>query len=348
MNISKIIARHLLRRTTDEEEARLDEWRKESEANEHAFVRLTDPSRLQSEWVCREAIDPMRAARQMKERIGREQPLWLRPAVWRNVAAAVALAVCSGVAGYLLNGGDAVAEDEGTETLLVHHSAKPCELKIGDECALSVPRGGEFKVELEDGTEVWLNAQSRLEYPETFGDAERRVRLEGEAYFKVAKNAKKPFFVEAGDQIIRVVGTEFNVRSYPEDATVQTTLVSGKITMSLKGSEDREMVLTPGSEAVFDKEERSLKVKSVDTEVMTSWKDGMFVFEDQRLDDIMVTLSRWYDFDYEFLDQKAAATVFMGRIPRYSNFDDVMQIIEMSGGLKLSLKNRKLTISSTK
>lgn len=348
MNVSEIIARHLLGKTSEEEEAWLDEWRKESEANELMFAHLTDPSYLQSEWVRRQAMNPMRAARQMQERIGRERPLWLRPSVWRNVAAAVALAVCSGVAGYMFNGGDAVAEDDSTETLLAHHSAKSCELKIGDECALSVPRGGEFKVELEDGTEVWLNAQSRLEYPEAFDDTERRVRLEGEAYFKVAKDAKKPFFVEAGDQIIRVVGTEFNVRSYPEDATVQTTLVSGKITMSVKGSEDREMVLTPGSEAVFDKDERSLKVKSVDTEVMTSWKDGMFVFEDQRLDDIMLTLSRWYDFEYEFLDEKAAATVFMGRIPRYSNFDDVMQIIEMSGGLKLSLKNRKLTISSTK
>ena len=129
---------------------------------------------------------------------------------------------------------------------------------------------------------------------------------------------------------------------------MQTTLVTGRIAMQQKGDDSREMILTPGHQAIFDKGEQSMKVKPVDTEVVTSWRHGMFVFEDQNLASIMQTLSRWYDFTYEFLDHKAASTVFMGRIPRYSEFDDVMQIIEMSGGLKLTLKGRNLTISSSK
>ncbi len=215
-----------------------------------------------------------------------------------------------------------------------------------ESLTLNTPRGGEFKVELEDGTEVWLNAQSRLIYPETFSDTERRVQVEGEAYFKVAHDASKPFYVETSGQLVRVIGTEFNVHSYPEDMTVQTTLVNGQIGMQHIDDNAREMILTPGHQAVFEKNSGSIKIKRVDTEVITSWKDGMFVFEDMTLSAIMQTLSRWYDFTYEFTDKKASETVFMGRIPRYSEFADVLKIIEMSGGLKLTLQNRKLTVSS--
>ena len=209
-----------------------------------------------------------------------------------------------------------------------------------------MPRGGEFKIELEDGTQVWLNAQSRLVYPEAFSQEERRVQLEGEAYFKVAKDDTKPFYVETYNQQIRVLGTEFNVNSYLEDNTVKTTLVTGRIAMQQMGDDSREMILTPGHQAIFDKGEQSMQVKSVDTEVVTSWKDGMFVFEEQNLASIMQTLSRWYDFTYEFRDHKAASTIFMGRIPRYADFQDVIRIIEASGGLTLRLDHKKLTIAS--
>lgn len=385
MNISEIIIKYLLGTATEEEQEQLTSWRNESKENEEMFARLTDPQYLQSEYRKRTAVNHARAAEQMKQRIGKERPLWLRPAFYRTAAAVALIAVCSGIVGYLYNNvepqqeqiaqtveelkagrsiavltlanGKDVELDESTDLQTIKSIAKAevdgDATKKGNgqkssKLTLSVPRGGEFKIELEDGTEVWLNAQSRLIYPETFSETERRVEVEGEAYFKVAKNEAKPFFVEADNQVVRVVGTEFNIHSYKENKTVQTTLVTGKIAMQQKNGGDREMILTPGHQAVFDKSARSIKVKSVDTDVVTSWKDGMFVFEDQNLAEIMSTLSRWYDFDYTFTDEKAASTVFMGRIPRYSDFSDVMQIIEMSGGLKLTLNKRKLTISSTK
>ena len=165
-------------------------------------------------------------------------------------------------------------------------------------------------------------------------------------YFKVAKDDTKPFYVETYNQQIRVLGTEFNINSYLEDNTVKTTLVTGRIAMQQMGDDSREMILTPGHQAIFDKGEQSMQVKSVDTEVVTSWKDGMFVFEEQNLASIMQTLSRWYDFTYEFRDHKAASTIFMGRIPRYADFQDVIRIIEASGGLTLRLDHKKLTIAS--
>ena len=216
------------------------------------------------------------------------------------------------------------------------------------ELSLVTPRGGEFRVTLEDGTEVWLNAQSRLIYPETFSETERRVQVEGEAYFRVARNEEKPFLVETDGQLIRVLGTEFNVRSYAEDTAVQTTLVHGSIAMQPIGAGEAQLLLTPGHQALFDKSAHDINVHSVDTEVVTSWKDGKFVFENQTLSQIMLTLSRWYDFDYEFLDEAAAKTVFMGRIPRYSDFDDVIAILEHSGGLSIKVKGKRVEVRSEK
>lgn len=387
-NISEIIVRQLLGEASEEEQQRLEAWRRESAEHEAMYLRLTSPASLEAEWRKRRAVNYRRAAEQMRQRIGKSPRTWrLAPMLYRT-AAAVVLVVLGGVlTHYVLDGPSSwtptlthvadTAEQpmvapgqtkavltlaNGQEVTVSHDiSAKEmaalrptarqdqtAEAGQPEACpiTLSVPRGGEFKIELEDGTQVWLNAQSRLVYPETFSQEERRVQLEGEAYFKVAKDDTKPFYVETYNQQIRVLGTEFNVNSYLEDNTVKTTLVTGRIAMQQMGDDSREMILTPGHQAIFDKGEQSMQVKSVDTEVVTSWKDGMFVFEEQNLASIMQTLSRWYDFTYEFRDHKAASTIFMGRIPRYADFQDVIRIIEASGGLTLRLDHKKLTIAS--
>lgn len=209
---------------------------------------------------------------------------------------------------------------------------------------LATPRGGEFKVTLEDGTEVWLNAQSTFTYPDRFDGDERHVAVTGEAYFKVAKDAERPFYVETDGQLVRVYGTEFNIHSYPEDARVATTLVEGSIALSPKGSPASQLMLTPGHQATFDKQTAATQVKPVDTSVVTSWRSGQFVFEDQTLAQIMQTLSRWYDFDYRFADQRLATTVFMGSVPRYGEFSDVLTILEKSGGIHFRQNGRTITV----
>lgn len=385
-NISEIIIRQLLGTASEEEQQWIEAWRKESAEHEAMYVRLTSPAYLEAEWHKRQAVNYQRAAEQMKQRIGKKPSSRILPLFYRAAAAVALLVLGGVLTHYLLEDSAetpnlAVVDDEVKSHVVAPGQTKAVlTLSNGEEIAvdqnlaaaevaallsprkqegtvdkaqpksspitLSVPRGGEFKIELEDGTEVWLNAQSRLIYPETFSENERRVLLEGEAYFKVAKDASKPFYVETYNQQIRVLGTEFNVNSYQEDNTVQTTLVTGRIAMQQIGDDSREMILTPGHQAVFDKGQQSMKVKRVDTEVVTSWKEGMFVFEDQNLASIMQTLSRWYDFTYDFLDRKASGTVFMGRIPRYADFQDVIRIIEASGGLHLELRQRKLTIAS--
>jgi ferric-dicitrate binding protein FerR (iron transport regulator) len=209
---------------------------------------------------------------------------------------------------------------------------------------LATPRGGEFKVTLEDGTVVWLNAASQLCYPDSFSGNERRVRLIGEAYFHVAKNEKKPFFVETANQIVRVYGTEFDINSYNENKVVYTTLVTGKVSLYPANGSQTELVLTPGHQAQFSKSDASTSVRSVDTDVMTSWIHGMFVFEDQTLEQIMQALGRWYNFTFEFRSKTAASTIFMGSMSRYSDFDDVLKILEQSGDLKFVVNGRHVVI----
>ena len=214
-----------------------------------------------------------------------------------------------------------------------------------EENILTTPRGGEFKVVLEDGTEVWLNAESQLRYPDEFEGAERRVEVSGEAYFRVAKDEQRPFYVETAGQLIRVTGTEFNVSSYSDNQQVLTTLVSGGITTRLLNGNGGELVLTPGHQTVMQMGSDKISVRSVDTDIVTSWTRGKFVFEDQTLEQMMRTLSRWYDFEYEFADEDSRQTVFMGSMPRYGNFSEVLEILEKSGGLKFRQRGKSITIS---
>ena len=217
--------------------------------------------------------------------------------------------------------------------------------KNTEEKILTTPRGGEFKVVLEDGTEVWLNAESQLRYPDEFEGAERRVEVSGEAYFRVAKDEQRPFFVETAGQLIRVTGPEFNVNSYSDNQQVLTTLVSGGITTCLLNGNGGELLLTPGHQTVMQMGADKISVRSVDTDVVTSWTRGKFVFEDQTLEQMMRSLSRWYDFEYEFADEESRLTVFMGSMPRYGNFSEVLEILEKSGGLKFRQRGKLITIS---
>ena len=174
------------------------------------------------------------------------------------------------------------------------------------------------------------------------------MEVSGEAYFKVAKNAEKPFYVVSGGQEVRVYGTEFNVHAYQDEPTIFTTLVEGSISLKPVEGNRSELMLTPGNQAVFSRSDASARVRKVDTEVVTSWRSGVFVFENQNLEQIMRTLSRWYNFEYEFADQRVAQTEFMGSIPRYGNFSEVVDIFQKMGGIQLVQHGSRVVISTKK
>ena len=162
--------------------------------------------------------------------------------------------------------------------------------------ALSIPRGQDYHLTLADGTQVWLNAESRLEFPDRFNGSTREVRLQGEAYFEVKKDAKRPFIVHSDYLTTRVLGTSFNMRARSHrDANV--TLVSGRV--QVKAGEISQ-VLTPGHQASLAGSQ--ISVMAVDTYPITQWKEGFFYFDNQTLFFIMQELSRWYGVNVSFDD----------------------------------------------
>lgn len=207
---------------------------------------------------------------------------------------------------------------------------------------MRTPHGGEFAMTLPDSTEVWLNAESSISYPTAFNPRLRKVAVTGEAYFKVRHSSSWPFEVEVEGQTARVLGTEFNINAY-DKANILTTLFSGSLAVSTTGGK-QGFVLSPGETANLNTSTATFASVDADTAAVRGWLHGRFVFENQPLGNIMRELSRWYDFSYRFTDRSLASTVFMGSVPRYGNFREVLAILEKSGGIRFTQKGKEVVI----
>ena len=205
---------------------------------------------------------------------------------------------------------------------------------------LRVPRGGEFSITLSDGTIVYLNSESELRYPVNFVGRDRRVYLSGEAYFDVTQNKEHPFIVEMKNSVVRVLGTSFDVRAYADEDEVLTTLVQGVVRFSA-GKES--VVLEPGKQAILDKLGQ-IETREVDTYLYTAWKEGVFAFKKQRLEEIMKVVARWYDVNvfWENISQKEVT--FTGKMKRYDDFSKVMEMLEMTGNTEFVVRENNIFI----
>ena len=209
---------------------------------------------------------------------------------------------------------------------------------------LKVPRGGEYYLVLADGTKVWLNSESTLRYPVKFLGDERRIELTGEAYFEVTKNKHKPFRVVSGNQIVTVLGTHFNISSYPEDSVTYTTLVEGHVNVQLKDDPNVQQSLLPNEQSRVSMADAQITKRVVDPSRYIAWKNGRFIFEDERLNDIMSTLSRWYDVHVVFSNQRAKEIQFTGNLERYSDFAEILNLIEKTDEVKFTIKDNLVTV----
>jgi ferric-dicitrate binding protein FerR (iron transport regulator) len=207
---------------------------------------------------------------------------------------------------------------------------------------LYVPRSGEYNVTLNDGTIVWLNALSTLRFPVQFGLAERRVSLEGEAYFQVAKDAARPFIVEVDSVEVRALGTEFNITAYPEDKKMEAALVHGLISISKNSAQH---LLKPGSVAEIP-DTGDIEIKKADIEEVTGWKNGVFVFHNTSLSDIMNQFARWYDIDVEYPDGVPTIN-FTGALKRVDGIYRVINLLELTGEVRFTVHGRKILVYPT-
>jgi transmembrane sensor len=206
---------------------------------------------------------------------------------------------------------------------------------------VSIPRGGQFRIVLSDGTKVYLNAESSLRFPVGFAQGNREVELRGEAYFEVARNPRRPFLVKAfspqGDSsLVRVLGTHFNVNAYSDEGAVTTTLIEGSLMVEARG---QKQLLTPGQQAQVSKE---ILVVPVQVENEIAWTQGEFFYSGATMRVIASDLARWYDLEVEYRGN--VPDHFNARIQRREPLSSILHILEATNRVHFNLEGKKLTI----
>ncbi|MES2375037.1 MAG: FecR family protein [Bacteroidota bacterium] len=204
---------------------------------------------------------------------------------------------------------------------------------------IETPRGGQIKVNLPDGTKVWLNAASFIKFPTNFSGSERNVTLEGEAYFEVAHNANKPFNVYATGIAVHVLGTHFNINAYKDEDTIKTTLMKGSVRLTAGHA---SALLKPGQQGGIIGNGSGFNLSAVDTSLVMAWKNDLFKFNNTDLHTLMRQISRWYNIDVVY-QSGVPNDVFFGNISRQTNLSKVLKILEL-GGVHFKIEDKKLIV----
>ncbi|WP_349315050.1 FecR domain-containing protein [Chitinophaga sp. MM2321] len=200
---------------------------------------------------------------------------------------------------------------------------------------LTVPAGYDYRIELADGTEVWLNAVSNLRFPSAFPKKQREVYLDGEAYFKIAANAESPFIVHTAQLTIKVLGTEFNVNAY-EDGPVKTSLVKGSVAVSTK--DDRPVIIRPGYQGIA-LPAGNITVDKFDERTELSWMQGHYYFKKRTIREIAITIQRWYNIQVVFDNPAAANLQLSGLLRRNSPVTDFLDNLRTTADIDYYFKD---------
>lgn len=381
--IARIIQKSLKGKLSESEEKLLSDWRKVSEENEHAFQRMISEDFYTVGMEKLETYDyrvaygrflQKKYQRRRKRRflismarvaavalpfvmavvlyvgLNCEEEQTLRPSLASNILPGTSKAVLTLANGQMIPLGkettDSTIITDGTQISasgsgITYVGGRESEAVVYNK--LEIPRGGEFCLTLSDGTRVWLNSETSIQYPVVFGTKERRVFIQGEAYFEVAKDAKKPFTVQFMSSSVTVLGTSFNIRAYPEEKQSQTTLAEGSVRIYSPGS---SILLKPGEQAEVNALSGEMVKKEVEIKTFTSWKDGRFVFEQEPLENIMRTLERWYDIRVIFRDEGAKRISLSGNLKRYGDFSQVMKMLQMTGDVRFELHGNDVYITT--
>ena len=381
--IVRLLQLYLLGDITEEERQELEDWCKETPQNRNLFEQICQEDLFSKERSVYEKIDDTKALRTFEKHVRKVSTRgfgrwWKYAAVlllpilvvglWKLVYEVEQVPVvtssvsqiqpgCSRAVLVLDDGRTVFLKEEeegvisedkgimvtGERDRLVYTSSEGKnvdELRFNE---LEIPRGGEYKVRLADGTLVYLNSATRMKYPVKFDEKERKVYLSGEAYFEVAKDPERPFFVEMEGVEVRVYGTSFNVNTH-QKGNVQTVLVKGSIGVKVLSS-GMESVIRPGQMAEFKQGNTKVDVKDVNVAVYTDWKDGIFRFENQRLEDILTVLSNWYDVDVFYQTPSVKELHFSGYMERYKDVRVILDAITLSTGVTFSIQGKTIIVS---
>ncbi|HYE54557.1 MAG TPA: FecR domain-containing protein [Chitinophagaceae bacterium] len=241
-------------------------------------------------------------------------------------------------------GNGLVTTQNGTKVLLrngqlVYDADQSPAIAVGYN-TMTTPKGRQFQLVLPDGSRVWLNAASSIRYPTVFDKKERKVEITGEAYFEVAKNTAAPFRVKVNDRTeVEVLGTHFNINSYDNEESINTTLLEGSV--QVRNSEGR-IILKPGQQARVKDQERIKVLDDVDVEKVMAWKNGVFNFQDATLQEVMRQLERWYDIEVVY-EKNIPKLEFYGKMGKDLSLEAVLRGLEKSN-VHFRIEGRKLVV----
>lgn len=323
-DINLIIIRYLDGSASLEEKRQLLQWLKESEKNRSDFTDTRDlwlscNASADNELEVDIALDRLKMRIMNEhERIGKKT----RRSFIRWYQAAAVLLVLFGLYFWL--------------------SIEQTEPKLMVQNQLITAKGSKGKFTLPDGTVVWLNSESRLVYPDQFADGKRTVNLVGGAYFEVVRDEKKPFIIKAGDVDVEVLGTSFNISSYPFKDNIETALLSGSVKIS-GPSVRREIYLKPNEVFEYKKDLHAVSVKSVNASLYADWIKGRLVFDNRPLSDILISMEGWYNMDI-VCPEKFAESTYMSFTIRQEDIDEILRAMSFIIPISYQIKNGKAFI----
>ena len=381
--ICQLIAKQLWEGLSDEEREELQSWIHSSPGNESLYDKIVKRERVRQYIEKRESIDVRKYMAVCERELGlggkRRMIHWL----WGYAAAIFVLCVVGigiwmnereeagvteiaqttiepGKAKALLVLGDGreielsnqnvnkVLEESG---IVIVNDSSRIEYRRntggGDKEVMNkiiVPTGGEYNLILSDGTWVYLNAESVITYPQKFVGEKREVTLEGEAYFQVTASKERPFVVKTKDMDVLVTGTEFNVKAYPDESNVQTTLLRGKVAVFAGIDKKEKIEIKPNQQAEWSRENVKLQVREVDPDLFVAWKNGHFIFRQDRLENIMKTLARWYDMEVVYLDESIKNMAFAGKLDRSEDITPILNVLRATDKLTVEVNGKRIVL----
>jgi len=322
--IEELLPGYLSGELSDKDRVMMDNWRNESPENEAIYLeslKAWESMILLNEM---EQFNSFEALRKVNTKISQPQSAkwWI---VLQRVAAILMLPLLI-YSGYLT----------------IHNQARNNSQQKVMIQTISSRQGMVTQFALADGTKVWLNSGSQLQFPSRFSGDRREVMLKGEAFFEVTKNEKQPFRVNANELKVEVLGTSFNVVSFDDDTQSEVVLVTGKVALS---SEKGQIVkeygnINPGQRAIYQKEAQKVITEEVDVEKYIGWRDGNLIFRDDSMEDVVKRLSRWFNVEITINDPEIKKYIYKATF-RDENLVEVLNLLKLSAPIDFRITGRK-------
>lgn len=307
-----IIGRYLTGKESEDDRRQLKDWLDEDTAHQALFREINNEKNISSAIESYDSFNEDNAWKKYTQLISLAS---YRKIItrWQIAAVFFFLVGCAGVIAYLT---DSISSRSFT--------------------TVSTNKGQNSKVTLPDGSVVWVSSGTTLSYNTNFGEKERSIKLSGQAFFEIAKNKKKPLIVACNELKIKVLGTKFDVSAYPDDHSINVVLESGSVELSLANNKSFKQMLSPGEMARFDIMRKELVVSRDVNYKFTSWKDGVLIFRNDSMDEVLKKLGRWYNIDIQVDNPKINQLIFNATIVN-ENVEDIFDLIKFSCGINYKI-----------